>query len=199
MPSDGWTTLDIDMPKLFFTADTHFCRELAIHNGLRNFSSVEEMNKTMIDNWNEVVSDEDHVFHLGNFSYGSKQQTEEILSQLKGQKHLIMGDADWKMEGLEDYWVSMDHYLELEANERKIVLCHYPMLVWNGSHKDSWMLHGKCHGGINVLNMDTMRHDVGVDNCEFKLLEFADLHDIFSNRSLESVPLENKRPLIYTV
>lgn len=187
------------MKKLFFTADTHFWHEMAINNGLRNFKDVEEMNEKLIENWNSVVGAEDPVFHLGNFGYGTKEQNEDVLKRLNGEKHLVMGNDDWNMSELADYWLSMEHYLELEANDVKIVLSHYPMLVWHGSHKGSWMLHGTCHGGINLLNIDTLRHDVGSDNCNYTPIEFSELSKIFAERSLDRQTKRDERPLIYTV
>lgn len=201
MPWAGWTTLNTDMGKIFFTADTHFWNEDAIRNGLRDFTSVEDMNKALIENWNSVVSDADDIFHLGNFSSGDAKQNLEILSQLNGRKHLILGNTDWKMlsessNGLEDYWLSVEHYLELQVKELKIVLSHYPMLVWNESHAGSWMLHGMCHGGANLLNLDCNRHDVGVDNCEYRPIEVNEIYEVFASRQ-QDLPAEEEKSLIY--
>ena len=36
------------------------------------FNNVEEMNETIINNWNSIVSDEDTIYHLGDFALGNK-------------------------------------------------------------------------------------------------------------------------------
>lgn len=82
------------MGKIFVTSDTHFNHENIIKYCNRPFTSVEEMNKTLIDNWNNVVSNEDTVFFLGDFCLGNREQISEICSQLNGHKILIFGNHD---------------------------------------------------------------------------------------------------------
>ena len=60
------------MEKIFMIADTHFGDENIIKFEGRPFKSVKEMNQTMIENWNSVVSDEDTVFVLGDFSIDNR-------------------------------------------------------------------------------------------------------------------------------
>ena len=56
------------MSKYFFIADTHFGHSEIMNYENRPFSSVEEMDNTIISNWNSVVSDNDKVFVLGDLS-----------------------------------------------------------------------------------------------------------------------------------
>lgn len=51
----------------YFTADTHFFHKSLIHDRIfsnRDFLCVEEMNEQIMDAWNEVVCDQDTVYHL---------------------------------------------------------------------------------------------------------------------------------------
>lgn len=52
----------------FFTSDTHFGHANIIRFCKRPFENVEEMNEALIENWNKVVSDDDTVFHLGEYT-----------------------------------------------------------------------------------------------------------------------------------
>lgn len=60
----------------------------------RPFASVEEMNKTIIDNWNKIVGDKDYVFVLGDFCEGSLDEAKEKASLLKGIKILIRENSE---------------------------------------------------------------------------------------------------------
>lgn len=59
-----------DGAKVFFTSDTHFTHANIIRFCSRPFKNVEEMDETMIANWNRVVGENDIVFHLGDFCMG---------------------------------------------------------------------------------------------------------------------------------
>jgi calcineurin-like phosphoesterase family protein len=59
---------------LFFTSDTHFFHEGIIRFCNRPFGSVEEMNETLIRNWNEKVPEDGTVFHLGDFAMGGSAE-----------------------------------------------------------------------------------------------------------------------------
>ena len=82
------------MANIYVTSDTHFNHKNIIEYCNRPYSSVEEMNKAIIDNWNSVVKDEDTVYVLGDFCLGGKEAIKELCSQLKGHKILIKGNHD---------------------------------------------------------------------------------------------------------
>ena len=44
----------------------------------RGFASVEEMNETMIEKWNARVRKKDEVVIIGDLSFGSVQETNEL-------------------------------------------------------------------------------------------------------------------------
>ena len=80
------------MPNIFVISDTHFGHSNIIRYCDRPFSSVEEMNETIIDNWNKVVTDQDHVYHLGDVYFGVN--VSNFFYRLKGKKRLILGNHD---------------------------------------------------------------------------------------------------------
>lgn len=87
------------MSKDFFIADTHFGDEGIIKFGYRPFSNSDEMNKHLIKNWNEVVTDEDVVWIIGDFCPSNKKcELKAILSKLNGKKNLIKGNHDEESE-----------------------------------------------------------------------------------------------------
>lgn len=58
-----------DGSKVYFTSDTHFYHSNIIDFCKRPFKNVEDMNETLIENWNRVVGQDDIVFHLGDFAW----------------------------------------------------------------------------------------------------------------------------------
>lgn len=169
----------------WFTADTHFGHKNIIRHAHRPFTSVEEMDETIITRWNMVVNKGDEVWHLGDFCFANRKRQAEILSRLHGDKHLIFGNHDSSKRWAGLGWLSAQYYKELKATDgRKIVLLHYPMDVWNSSHAGSVHLHGHSHG--TLVTRRSNRFDVGVDAghdffpvSEEGLLEtVADAHDL---------------------
>lgn len=80
--------------RMFFTADTHFGDESIIRYENRPFSTVEEMDSKLIEKWNSIISAEDEIFVLGDFSAYDKHKTAEICKKLNGRKYLVMGNHD---------------------------------------------------------------------------------------------------------
>lgn len=48
----------------------------------------------LIDYWNEVVTDDDEVWFLGDLGLGSREYIASLVAKLKGHKHMIYGNHD---------------------------------------------------------------------------------------------------------
>ena len=169
------------MAELYFTSDNHFGHANIIRYCNRPFSSVEEMSETMIDRWNERVKHGDTVYHIGDFALRlGVPEVEAIIRRLNGDKHLVLGNHDLKNKSVlrAKGFVEQVYYKELKVDaQQKIILCHYPFMTWNGSHRGSWDLHGHCHGSLKPRmcpfcrksegEMTARRIDVGVDCWNF--------------------------------
>lgn len=88
---------------IWFTSDTHFDHaniltfKRADGTALRPFSSVEEMNETLIARWNAVVKPSDHIYHLGDVTMARGNHTKHIdiiMSRLNGHKRICLGNHD---------------------------------------------------------------------------------------------------------
>src|SRR6185503_2555547 len=82
---------------IWFISDTHFNHNNIIKYSNRPFFSVQEMNETMISNWNNCVAPGETIFHLGDFMCGKRGDVEGIknlVSRLNGTKVLILGNHD---------------------------------------------------------------------------------------------------------
>lgn len=158
---------------VFFTSDTHFGHGGALGRFRRPFASVAEMNAAMIDGWNAAVGSEDEVWHLGDFAVRRPAaEMQAVLDRLAGRKHLILGNNDGAATAGLRGWASVGHYAEIEADGRRLVLCHYPFRTWNGMYKGALNLHGHSHGALKPL---TRQFDVGVDPWKFRPVTVAEL------------------------
>ena len=83
--------------KIFITSDNHFNHKNIIKYCDRPFDSVEEMNEAMIERWNETVSKDDVVLHLGDFCKGNVWMIKQIRERLNGTIILIIGNHDYKV------------------------------------------------------------------------------------------------------
>ena len=121
----------------------------------RGFASVEEMNEYMIEKWNKKVRKNDDVVIIGDLSWGNVQETNTLLQRLKGKLYLVCGNHDRFVNNKEmnpDRFKWIKHYAELSDNRRKVVLCHYPIMCYNGQYRvdekgepKTYMLYGHVH------------------------------------------------------
>ena len=118
----------------YYIADLHLDHANIIRLNNRPYKDIGEMNRTFISNWNSVVTDNDDVYIVGDFSYKSKNPL-VFLKQLKGRKHLIVGNHDefmLKNPECRKQFVEIADILTVRDGDKTIVLCHYPFLEWNG-------------------------------------------------------------------
>jgi len=53
----------------YFTADEHYGHTNIIKYCKRPFNSIEEMDATLIENFNSKVTKADHTIHVGDFTF----------------------------------------------------------------------------------------------------------------------------------
>ena len=164
------------MSNYWFISDTHFYHTNVIKFCNRPFKTMEEMNETMIRNWNERVKPGDLVYHVGDFALmlRTDEQLDNLVRRLNGQIHLVRGNHDHKRTRKCKKFASVQDYLEIKIGEQRIVLCHYAFRVWNKSHYSSWNLHGHSHGSL-PRNYDQKQLDVGVDCWDYRPISFDEV------------------------
>lgn len=131
------------MDMRWFISDTHFGHAKIIEYCGRPFSSVDEMDMMLWHKWNECVKDDDEVFFLGDFGFGSMEYLRWICSMLNGRKVCIRGNHDRSATAMKK--MGFDVVLEaamIRVAGEKVVLQHEPpMLVPHGC----FVLHGHTH------------------------------------------------------
>lgn len=131
----------------------------------RKFKDVEDMNQSMIREWNSKVAPEDTVYILGDFAFLPSNKAVAILNQLNGDKILIEGNHDRKL--LKDpvfrrCFREVHAYYEMTYNKTFVVMFHYPIYDHNRAGHGSIMLHGHRHGQPTGIPGRIM--DVGYDS-----------------------------------
>ncbi|WP_295746585.1 metallophosphoesterase [uncultured Limosilactobacillus sp.] len=170
----------------FVTADTHFFHKdlLGIDDfAPRPFTSVSEMNQTIIDHWNEKVGENDVVYHLGDialyFIKPPKKAYEsifQVLNQLHGHLVLIKGNHDsralFKYLAQHNYAYNGRAKFEfhdvgklIKYDHRQYYMTHYPLLL--GIAPQIINLHGHIHHNSVPIKENI---NVGVDSPELDYL-----------------------------
>lgn len=174
----------------WFTSDTHFSHKNIIEYQGRSFSSVEDMNRGLIANWNSVVKKNDIVYHLGDFSLGGTFL--EHFYRLNGIIHLIEGNHDNQASKHKEKFASYSNLKEISVNGQRITLCHYAMRTWNKQGKKAWSLYGHSHSNLpddpNALSID-----VGVDCHNYFPISFEQVQRIMNKKTFKPVDHHNER------
>jgi calcineurin-like phosphoesterase family protein len=121
--------------------------------------------------YEHLTYDDEVVNFIGDFSFGTAEQTKEIFGQLKGRKRLIVGNHDkshsknwWRSLGFEEV---VDSKI-IQLGRFEVTLCHYPTgdpkrasyHAAFAQEKEAWLICGHVHEKWrvkgNVIN-------VGVD------------------------------------
>lgn len=167
--------------KIYIISDTHFGHGNIIkftndkgevirqHPEGRLFKNVREHDELLIQYWNETVTPQDHVYHLGDFAI-SKQVVKFVGPRLLGKKRLVRGNHDiaetkeYINAGFKEvYGVRVFH-------QQKLILSHIP--IHPRSLKPGWVnIHGHLHS--NVVRLDNGQPDdryrcVSVEHTEYK-------------------------------
>lgn len=176
----------------YVTSDTHFnhtniCRGVSRwsdKSGCRDFNTVEEMNETILDGINSVVSKHDTLYHLGDFAFGDKRQIPALRSSINCQDiRFLYGNHDHAiMKHYRDLFTWTRHYHEFRHNHTLVCLFHFPIDAWHKNGRGSVHLFGHCHG--NHRNPAGRRIDVGVDCYDFKPLLLEDAIEIAKSKDV---------------
>lgn len=173
------------MGKNFFIADMHFGHEKIIKMCNRPFENVQDMKDQLIKKWNNKVNDDDIVYILGDFSFKcSKEETIEILNQLKGKKVLLKGNHD-KYVGQKDFDNCFEKICDiLQVNEDKlqIILCHYPIIDYPGMYYGAKMIYGHIHNKY-IPHRDM--YCASVECINYEPVTWDELEHIYAEKEVE--------------
>ena len=142
---------------------THFGHSNIIKFANRPFNDVNEMNETIVQNWNDTVGTKDIVYHLGDFSFKGGHY-ENYIKRLNGNIVQIKGNHDKKFGQFD--------YKEIVVDGRLVVMMHYPIEEWNGWYRKS--VHFHCHTHKHEFVSAVRRGNVTVEAIGYKPIHIED-------------------------
>lgn len=178
----------------WWTADLHLGHRRIIELAGRPFSSVEEMNTTIVDRWNGAVGPDDTVWVLGDVAMGPIGESLALCGRLAGHKILVLGNHDRPFDGYpgtpdrREAWaqryraeggfgeiLSSRDGIALPGVADPVAVSHFP--YEGDSHGEDrfvehrpadtgrWLLHGHVHGSWRVRGRQI---NVGCDVWDFR-------------------------------
>lgn len=122
--------------KIYFTSDLHFCHSREFIYGPRGFKDIEEHDKTIVENWNSIVQEDDLVYILGDLMLKDNTKALGYINQLLGKKFIILGNHDTDNR-IELYKSEINNLRGISCAERlnykgyHFFLTHFPCLTGN--------------------------------------------------------------------
>ena len=147
---------------IWVCADLHLQHKNIIRFGRKQFGSIEDHDKYVIERYNSVVGKDDLVYILGDIGFTPKDSLGDKVRQLHGRKILIIGNHDRLQDG--DYinmgFIQVVRHPIFYSNN--IILSHIPVLECLNSPY-TICVHGHLHNNYltlpNFFNVNIELHD----------------------------------------
>lgn len=140
---------------------THFGHKAIINMCQRPFSSIEEHDEVLMENWNKTIRKNDQVVFLGDLSHKKSKLSVEGLDALRrrlnGRITWVKGNHDPEGWGPERY--------KFRIHKQLFVFDHFPLESWEEMHGGSIHIHAHTH--TKTFQTGERRFSVGVDATNF--------------------------------
>jgi calcineurin-like phosphoesterase family protein len=164
--------------EVYVTADLYLGYANILRRNNRPFMSVEEMDETLLKNWNDTVFSDDIVYLLGDISKGeSAKNLDYWLKRLPGNIVFIKGDDDFS----EDNEFLLD-YVIVDIGNRHFCLVHNPADA--PADFDGWIIHA------HNYSRDLLKHpfidrerktlNISLEATKYRPISFNEIEGIVS-------------------
>lgn len=167
-----------------YTSDLHLDHYKIMEYEKRPFKSIEDMNESIIANWNAKVKKGDDVYIIGDFAFCDGKRANHFLSLLSGNKFLIVGNHDSFLDDKEfdrSKFIWIKQYAEIKDSGKNLILFHYPIAVWDRKQYGSVHLFGHIHSNTAehhpLAHQEPNSYNVGVDVRDFAPVSLQELID----------------------
>lgn len=105
----------------YYISDLHLFHKNICGEGTnfdnRPFKTLNEMHSVIKENWNNIVTNADHVYILGDLAWKENEDVIQFVSTLRGNKHLILGNHDKvRDKRYQQLFVEIVNYKEIKDN-----------------------------------------------------------------------------------
>lgn len=195
--------MNYDIQNAWFISDTHFNQERTFQLSRRTmyFKDLEESTEKMIENWNNLVGEDDFVFHLGDFGdysvaerlngniillFGNYEHNDYYKGTLTDEmlkKYFYTFESDWF--GLSDLGDSfLERLILVHEPEKRMMVVNEIKDELNFDYSDAFYLFGHIHEKQKVkrngLNVGVDVHNfapVSWDTIEFYAKAIREIYD----------------------
>lgn len=197
--------------KVFFTSDTHFGHNKEFIYKHRGYSNIDEHDTNIINEINNVVGQNDYLFHLGDFCLNTDlDKFNSLLDRINCQNIYKIWGNHSNCHKKKVYRVEVDKILPnskaqiypiryrnivylgtskcISIGPQLIIMNHFPLLVFDQSKNGAWHLHGHCHGNLGRSLPDAQDGkvlDVGWDVFR-KPVSFEEVSRIMDKKVIKS-------------
>ncbi len=200
--------------RLFFTSDTHYnhaniCAATtkweSRNNGknVRDFVSLDVMNKALVDNINNTISENDVLIHLGDWSFGGFESIAAFRNQINCKTiHLVLGNHDHHIlnnrDNVRELFSSVNEQRMVTivmpslvkngpCKKHRFVLSHFPIASWQDMGQGVMHLHGHVHLPPHLRVGPGKMMDVGVDGNGLVPINLEDVLSILEPRPIKGL------------
>jgi calcineurin-like phosphoesterase family protein len=158
---------------VYLIGDTHFDHKNIIIYVHRPFRNAQQMNATMIRNWNDTVKPKDTVYFLGDWAYGRGHKPAKYWrSKLKGHIVSIKGSHDGREKG-----IRFEDSKVLKYNGYTFLLIHDPddeETIKTVKERYDWIIHGHKHNN-NMRDYPFINGERKTINVSVELINYRPL------------------------
>lgn len=201
---------------VYFISDLHLQHKNILYHSKERMPYVEEYKEVygiqddieahdrwVIDLWLKTTKRGDHIYVLGDFIMGNREESLKMLNVLKKNGcriHLIVGNHDKSTEKLNNMYETIDLikvvtfkktvFPFIEEENFQCVMCHYPMKSWFNKCRGAAMLYGHVHNNSPWMD-DTLdlSFNVGFDGklSHYGLIPLEELYHLYKEK-LNGIP-----------
>jgi calcineurin-like phosphoesterase family protein len=159
------------------------------------------MNAYLVGNINELVGQDDILFHLGDWSFGGFEQIQKFRDSIFCKNvHIITGNHDHHIENnredIQTIFSSVNKYLNLIVkynvgtplqDEARFALMHFPIASWDNMARGAIHLHGHVHFDPSKRIGVGKMMDVGCDGNGLYPIDMSEVLKLMRKQPIKSM------------